>query len=104
VDDISPVDYALEAVALDEDSSSQYTDALEAYVPVNWNSGVDVVLSFPQMFGTATDQMKWGVLGRLGVRGYDLTLNYVQEADITLFAPGGLVPQAVLSVGMSYAL
>ena len=40
---LNPVDYTLGAVALDEESSSKYTDAVLVYVPINWNSGVDIV-------------------------------------------------------------
>jgi len=84
---MNPVDYTLGAVALDKEAGSKYIDALELYAPLNWNSGIDLVLSFPEGFTTATDRMKWGVRGRLGVQGYDLTLNYVQEAE------GALIPR-----------
>lgn len=84
---MNPVDYTLGAVALYKEAGSKYIDALELYAPLNWNSGVDLVLSFPEGFTTATDRMKWGVRGRLGVQGYDLTLNYVQEAE------GALIPR-----------
>ena len=77
---LNPVDYTLGAVALDEESRSKYTDALEVYLPVNWNSGVDFVFSFPKGFDVDLDALKWGVRGRWGVKGYDVTVNYVQEA------------------------
>ena len=76
---LNPVDYTLGAVALDEESNSKYTDALEIYIPVNWNSSVDMVVSFPGGFDLALNQVKWGARGRLGIKGFDVTLNYVQE-------------------------
>lgn len=76
---LNPVDYTLGAVALNEESNSKYTDALEIYIPVNWNSGLDMVISFPGGFEPASRQTKWGVRGRVGIKGFDLTLNYVQE-------------------------
>jgi len=79
---INPVDYTLGAVALDKESSSKYTDALEVYIPLDWNSGVDLVASFPQGFAADGDEMKWGIRGRTGIRGYDLTMNYVGEAKV----------------------
>ena len=79
---LNPVDYTLGAVALDKESSSKYTDALEVYFPVDWNSGVDLVASFPQGFAADDDEMKWGLRGRVGIKGYDLTMNYVREAKV----------------------
>lgn len=76
---LNPVDYTLGAVALDEESNRKYTDALEIYIPVNWNSGVDMVVSFPGGFDPALNRVKWGTRGRLGIKGFDVTLNYVQE-------------------------
>jgi hypothetical protein len=84
---LNPVDYTLGAVALSEESSSKDTDAVAAYVPLNWNSGLDLVASFPKGFGTETDQIKRGVRGRLGVKGYDVTLNYVEEPQTTAVVP-----------------
>lgn len=81
---LNPVDFTLGAEALDEESNSKYTDALRVYIPVNWNSGLDLVLSFPGGFTAEAERMKWGVRGRMGIRGYDLTINYVREA----VAPG----------------
>ena len=77
---LNPVDYTLGAVALDEETSSKYTDAVLVYVPINWNSGLDIVGSFPSGFAGDLDQLKWGVRGRWRIHGYDLTVNYVQEA------------------------
>ncbi len=78
---LNPVDYTPGAVAMDEEHNSKYTDAVEAYIPVNWNSSLAVVTSFPGGFSTDSRKMKWGVRGRMGVKGYDLTLNYVQESQ-----------------------
>ena len=96
---LNPVDYTLGAVALDEESSSKYTDAVLVYVPINWNSGVDIVGSFPSGFSADPDKLKWGVRGRLGVRGYDLTVNYVHEAKTS--SPGDILGSLVGSVFLS---
>ncbi|HHU82571.1 MAG TPA: hypothetical protein GXZ26_06170, partial [Firmicutes bacterium] len=76
---LNPVDYTLGAEALEEESDSKFTDAVEANIPLNWNSGLTLVASFPAGFDFDTKKLKWGVRGRFGVKGYDLTLNYVQE-------------------------
>ncbi|HBT16413.1 MAG TPA: hypothetical protein DEB05_05595 [Firmicutes bacterium] len=78
---LNPVDYTIGAEAFDEESGSKYTDAVEVYIPLNWNSSLALVTSFPAGFDLETEKMKWGVRGRFGVKGYDLTLNYVQEAE-----------------------
>jgi hypothetical protein len=91
---LNPVDYTLGAVALNEESSSKYTDAVALYVPLNWNSGLDLVVSFPGGFSAETDRMKRGVRARLGVYGYDVTLNYVEEA------PGGAISDSLALVAM----
>lgn len=77
---LNPVDYTLGAEALAEESDSKFTNAVEAYLPLNWNSGLTLVASFPSGFDFETEKLKWGVRGRFGVKGYDLTVNYVQEA------------------------
>jgi hypothetical protein len=82
---LNPVDYTLGAVTLDEENDSKYTDALELYIPVNWNSGLSIVTSFPDGFSDQFEEMKWGIRGRMGLEGYDLTLNYVKE---TINMPG----------------
>lgn len=77
---LNPVDYTLGAEALDEESDSKFTDALETYIPLNWNSGLSLVASFPAGFDFETKKLKWGVRGRFGIKGFDLTVNYVQES------------------------
>ncbi|HHU51240.1 MAG TPA: hypothetical protein GXZ36_05435 [Firmicutes bacterium] len=79
---LNPVDYTLGAVALDEENNSKYTDAVEVYTPLNWNSSLSLVTSFPAGFDLEAEKMKWGVRGRFGVKGYDLTVNYVREAAV----------------------
>lgn len=87
---LNPVDYTLGADVLEEESNSKYTDALEVFVPLNWNSSLTAVASFPEGFGIETEKMKWGVRGRFGVKGYDLALNYVQEAEASEKIGGAL--------------
>lgn len=79
---LNPVDYTLGSVALDDENNSKYTDAVEVYIPLNWNSSLSLVASFPKGFTAEEAQRKWGARARFGVKGYDLTVNYVQEAEI----------------------
>lgn len=76
---LNPVDYTIGAEALEKENDSKFTDAVEAYIPLNWNSSLALVASFPTGFHFEAEKMKWGVRGRFGVKGYDLTFNYVQE-------------------------
>lgn len=87
---LNPVDYTLGSVALDEEHNSKYTDAVEVYLPLNWNSGLSLVTSFPEGFTSKGEQRKWGARARVGVKGYDLTVNYVQEADVFGATEGAL--------------
>jgi len=93
---LNPVDYTLGAVALDQESYSKYTDAVLIYVPLNWNSGIDIVGSFPAGFAVDPDKVKWGVRGRLGIQGYDLTANYVHEARAS--SPGDVLGSLIGSI------
>lgn len=86
----NPVDYTLGAVSIDKESVSKYTDALEVYIPLNWNSSLTMVASFPTGFTSEMKKLKWGMRGRFGVKGYDLTLNYVQEPE-RLGVTGGVL-------------
>ncbi len=76
------VDYSLGAVTLNEESNSKYTDAAEIYIPVNWNSGLSLIASFPDGFTTNIDEVKFGARARIGLFGYDITMNYVRKANI----------------------
>ena len=91
---LNPVDYSLGIEAINEESGSKYTDAIEIYTPLGWNSGLTLVTSFPGGFEPKREKMKWGIRGRFGIKGYDLTLNYVKEA--TGFFP--LLPQQRIGV------
>lgn len=76
---LNPVDYTPGSLVGETESSGKYTDALELYVPLNWNSGLSFLVSYPGGYSTDFNKMKIGVRGRFGIEGYDLTLNYVQE-------------------------
>jgi hypothetical protein len=78
---INPVDFTLGAEALDKEQLSKYTDAVEVYIPLNWNSNLALVLSYPEGFIEEPGRKKWGIRGRTGVGGYDLALNYVNEGE-----------------------
>ena len=75
------IDYSLGAVALNEESNGKYTDAANIYIPINWNSGLSLIASFPDGFTTNIDKVKLGARARMGFLGYDITINYVREAD-----------------------
>ncbi|MGM0441981.1 MAG: hypothetical protein ACQEQC_06150 [Elusimicrobiota bacterium] len=79
---LNPVDYTLGADTLDEENNSKYTDALEVYIPLNWNSSISLISSFPGGFNFEREDMKWGCRTRAGLAGYDFTLSYVDEADL----------------------
>lgn len=79
---LNPVDFALGSVALNEETNSKYTDAAEIYIPINWNSGLSAIAAFPYGISSEPDSVKWGARARFGIRGYDITLNYVREPDI----------------------
>jgi len=83
---LNPVDFTLGAMVMDEETGAKYQDAIEAYVPLNWNSSVSLVAAFP---GDSQD-IKWGLRCRTMIEGYDLTLNYVREPEIDFM--GTIIP------------
>ena len=76
---LNPVDFTPGAMVMDEETGSKYLNAITAYYPINWNSSITGIAAFPD--GLAFENVKWGVRGRTTLEGYDLTLNYVREAD-----------------------
>ncbi|HHU83287.1 MAG TPA: hypothetical protein GXZ26_09810, partial [Firmicutes bacterium] len=60
---LNPVDYTIGAEALEKENDSKFTDAVEAYIPLNWNSSLALVASFPTGFDFKAEKMKWGVRG-----------------------------------------
>ena len=76
---LNPVDFTPGAMVMDEETGSKYQNAIEAYYPINWNSSVAVIAAFPN--DLKFKDMKWGIRGRTMLEGYDLTLNYVREAE-----------------------
>jgi len=75
---LNPADFSLGAMAMEEETSIKYQNALEGYMPLNWNTSVSVVAAFPEN----SQNIKWGLRGRTVIEGYDLTLNYVQEPEM----------------------
>lgn len=75
---LNPVDFTLGSMVMDEETGTKYQDAIQAYIPLNWNSSVSLVAAFPE----ASQDIKWGLRGRTMIEGYDLTLNYVREPEI----------------------
>jgi len=72
---LNPVDFSLGAEAMDEDTSAKNVDAAELYYPFNWNTSFTSVVGIPN-----TGKTKVGVRGRTYYKGYDLSLNYVNDA------------------------
>ena len=83
---LNPVDFTLGAMVMDEETGTKYQDAIQAYIPLNWNSSVSLVAAFPE----ASQEIKWGLRGRTIIEGYDLTLNYVREPEIDFM--GTIIP------------
>ncbi|MFP4016437.1 MAG: hypothetical protein ACLFUI_05345 [Halanaerobiales bacterium] len=76
---LNPADFTLGAVALEQESMGKYQDAVKLYYPINWNSSLELIAADTQY----SDDFKWGVRGRAGIEGYDLTLNYIKETAST---------------------
>jgi len=83
---LNPVDFTLGAMVMDEETGAKYQDAIETYIPLNWNTSVSVVAAFPE----ASQDIKWGLRGRTMIEGYDLTLNYVREPEMNFM--GTIIP------------
>lgn len=77
---LNPVDFTLGAIVMEEETGAKYQDAIEGYVPLNWNTSISVVAAFPEN----SQDIKWGLRGRTLIEGYDLTLNYVQEPEVNI--------------------
>ncbi|WP_143710077.1 hypothetical protein [Halothermothrix orenii] len=76
---VNPVDYSLGAEAMNEEGSAKYVDGIEAFIPLNWNSNISLVSSFP---GTSfdSDRVKFGLRGRTLINNnFDVSANYVQD-------------------------
>lgn len=81
---LNPVDFNLGAEAMEEETSAKNTDALELYLPINWNSSLTLVTSFKQ-----NGDVKSGLRGRTNFKGYDVSLNYVQAVEETANSANG---------------
>ena len=75
------IDYTPGSIALGEEFNSKYTDAAELYIPINWNSGIAFIASFPGGIVENMNALKWGIRVRAGIAGYDITASYVDESD-----------------------
>lgn len=75
----NPTDFNPGAMVAGEETLAKYLDAVEGYFPLNWNSSIAVVAGYPDGFAADLEEIKWGLRGRTGYKGYDLTANYVQE-------------------------
>jgi len=83
---LNPFDFTLGAVVMEKETGAKYQDAVEGYIPLNWNTSISVVAAFPEK----SQNIKWGLRGRTVIEGYDLTLNYVQEPEMELI--GMIIP------------
>ena len=87
---LNPVDYSLGAEALNQETMGKYQDAVTLYIPVNWNSNLALVASN----FSGTGKIKWGIRGRAGYKGYDLTASLIREPAINLTELNGLLNDA----------
>ncbi|MEA1939508.1 MAG: hypothetical protein U9N03_02465, partial [Candidatus Caldatribacteriota bacterium] len=83
---LNPVDFTLGSMVMDEESGSKYQNAIEAYVPINWNTSITAIAAFPE----GIENLKWGLRGRTMFEGYDFTLNYVREPEMN--KAGSIIP------------
>ena len=65
----------IRALALEQEFSVKYQNALEAYCPLNWNTSISLVVSNP---GDARD-WKIGLRGRALINDFDITAHYILE-------------------------
>lgn len=100
---LNPVDYTLEAVALERDYNSKYQNALEIYIPINWNNNLLLVTSLLK------PNLAWkaGLRGRTLIKDFGITFNCIQEqlrieetggSRLGIIAKGDLGPFDVYSV------
>ncbi len=87
---LNPVDYTLGAVAMDQETGGKYQEAVEVYLPVNWNTGLAFITSQENY----SEELKWGVRGRTEFKGYDLTASFVRE-------PGQIAIPAIQRAGVT---
>lgn len=83
---LNPVDFTLGAIVMEEETGAKYQDAIEGYLPLNWNTSVSVTAALPEN----SQGIKWGLRGRTVIEGYDLTLNHVQEPEMEIM--GAIIP------------
>ena len=83
---LNPVDFTLGAMVMDEETGAKYQNAIDAYIPLNWNTSISAIAAFPE----TSQDIKWGLRGRTMIEGYDLTLNYVREPEIDFM--GTIIP------------
>jgi len=72
---LNPVDYSLGAMALDEEYSAKYQNAVEAYFPINWYTSLSFVGSIPDN----SNDLKVGLRGRTLINDFDVTIHFIQE-------------------------
>lgn len=77
---LNPVDFSLGVMVMDKETGAEYQDAIEGYMPLNWNTSISVVAASPEN----SQDIKWGLRGRTLIEGYDFTLNYVQEPELNI--------------------
>jgi len=80
---LNPVDYTLGSIALDEEYSTKYQNALNLYFPVNWNTSLSLIASKPDN----REDIKFGLRGRTLINDFDVSLIFVQE-DILFLEKG----------------
>lgn len=79
---LNPVDYSLGAMALDEEYSAKYQNAVEAYFPINWHTSLSFIASVASLSDNSNN-LKVGLRGRTLINDFDVTIHFVQENVIT---------------------
>ncbi len=92
---LNPVDYNTGAVVMEETTNGKFINAVEGYIPINWNSGITAVISFPDN----SEELKWGLRNRFGYNGYDINLNIIHEAEMQI---SGLVIPSTDRIGLFF--
>ncbi|AZR72179.1 hypothetical protein BBF96_01465 [Anoxybacter fermentans] len=73
---VNPIDFTSESDLMGM-IPEKSENAVLGYIPFDWKSNLTVVAAFPE----SGDGLKWGLKGRTEYKGFDLTYNYVWEAE-----------------------
>ncbi|MFW5787354.1 MAG: hypothetical protein ACOCV3_03725, partial [Halanaerobiales bacterium] len=79
---INPVDFDIGAEVMDESTTNKYRDGLRFYMPLDWDSSLEVI-SVPELDSNNSYKgTKWGMRTRTTVAGYDLSANFIRDESV----------------------